>query len=168
MKKITLIFLTIIFCNIGFSQVFQDICGVQGEPELKSVPLLDFSDISSEPIKYIRVNLVFLRKDDGTGGFQENNTDHQYYINDIKNRSNYLMANITSSYDPICYNGSLGTISDSKIRFVYNVMYVNNTNAWKYQSSALTTLLNTIVQNSVYPAIPARDVITTNSTNLKT
>lgn len=153
MKKLIIFTIIIQFwCNLN-GQIYQDICSTEGNPTLKSVSLLDFSDISGEPIKYVRVNLVFLRKDDGTCGFQESNQAHQQYINDKKNNSNYFMSNIPSGYDPLCYDGLFGTLSDSKIRFVYNVMYVNNTNAWKNQSSAVTALNNSIVQNSTYPAI---------------
>lgn len=153
MKKFIIFILIILFCNNLKAQIFEDICSTEGSPALKSASLLDFNDISGEPIKYVRVNLVFLRKDDGTGGFQEDNPAHQQYINDKKNKSNYFMSNIPSGYDPLCYNGSSGTLSDSKIRFVYNMMYVNNTNAWKNQSSAITALNNSIVQNNLYPAI---------------
>jgi len=92
MKKF-LIILIITFCYDNlYSQVFEDFCSTDGS--LKSaIPCpIDFSDISNEPVKYVKVYMVFLRRNDGTGGFQENNQDHTDYINDMKNRSNQFMA----------------------------------------------------------------------------
>jgi len=163
MKKYILFISVILFCNNIKSQVFQDICSTVGSSTtLKSASLLDFSDISDEPIKYVRVNLIFLRKDDGTGGFQENDPDHQQYISDKQNNSNYFMANIPSGYDSHCYDGSSGLLDDSKIRFVYNVIYINNTSAWNNHTASgycsalpsnLVALNDSIIQNSSAPAI---------------
>jgi len=154
MKQIIIIALLLLLYKSVWSQYqFVGGCNTEGSPTLKSVSLLDFSDINAEPIKYIRVNLVFLHKNDGTGGFLANNTAHMTYINDKINNSNQYLSNIPSSYDPICYNGTLGTWSDSRIRFIYNVMFINNTDAWKESPSAITALNNTIVQNNPAPAI---------------
>jgi len=160
MKKYILFNLTILLCSNLWSQVFQDIDETISGLKSTTTDLLDYSDISNEPIKYVRANMIFLRKDDGTGGFQLNNQAHQQYISDKINNSNYFMANITSDYDTECYDGSLGIINDSKIRFVYNVMYINNSTAWNNGGgscsvlpSNLAALNDSIVQNSTYPAI---------------
>ncbi|HNW51572.1 MAG TPA: hypothetical protein PKH79_10860 [Prolixibacteraceae bacterium] len=160
MKKYILSILTVLICNNLLCQVFQDIDETVSSLKSTTTDLLNYYDISNEPIKYVRVNMIFLRKNDGTGGFQSNNSAHQQYINDKINNSNYFMANITSDYDTICYDGSSGVINDSKIRFVYNVMYINNSTAWNNGGggcsvlpSNLVTLNDSIVQNSAYPAI---------------
>ncbi|MCF8359900.1 MAG: hypothetical protein K9H26_14165 [Prolixibacteraceae bacterium] len=163
MKYIILFIITTIIgsaYNNLHGQVFEDIDEYIGGLKSEPASLLDYSDISDEPIKYVRVNMIFLHKNDGTGGFQENNPDHQQYISDKINNSNDYMANIPSNYDPVCYDGSEGLISDSKIRFSYNVIYINDSYAWDNGGgscsslpSNLVALNNSIIQNSTHPAI---------------
>lgn len=128
---------------------------------LKSAEL-NYIDINDEPIKHVRANFVFLRKDDGTGGFQENNPDHQKYINDMINQLNSIYSNVPSNYDPTCYNGYYGVFSDTKIRFDVNVIYLNNSSAWNNLNKPwcpddanyhLRTLEDQIAQGSQEPAI---------------
>ncbi|HET6560203.1 MAG TPA: hypothetical protein VFG54_22940 [Prolixibacteraceae bacterium] len=160
--KFTLQFLfVLIYINSCFGQVFETICATEGGPSLKSGELI-FIDINEEPIKHVRTNFIFLRKDDGTGGFQENNSDHQKYINDMINEVNNIYSNVPSSYDPTCYNGSYGVFSDTKIRFDINVMYLNNSAAWNNLNKPwcpvdpnyhLRTLNDQIAQSSQEPTL---------------
>ena len=161
--KTILFFIFLGLFNAGMAQVLPDMCANEDPSTLKSVSLNDFIDISNEPIKHVRVNFIFLRKNDGTGGFQENNPDHQQYINDMISNLNTIYSSIPSNYDPTCYNGTYGTYSDSKIRFDVDTMYLDDTYAWNNENSSymcpgysgyhLTTLNNQIAQNSSEPAI---------------
>jgi hypothetical protein len=162
MKKHIAIILFMVFSYTIKAQIFEDICSIDGSPELKSATLIEFNDIGNEPIKYVRVNLIFLRKTDGTGGFQENDPDHQAYIGDKINNANNFMQNIPPNYDTHCYDGSAGTLGDSKIRFVFNTMYVDNTTYWNNHTTSgscqvlpsnLVPLSNSIIQSSQHPAI---------------
>lgn len=166
--KYILIFITLLLLtNKNFAQVFLGpICAMEDSQELKSGEL-GFIDITNEPIKHVRTNFIFLRKNDGTGGFQENNPDHQQYISDLIAGLNNIYSNIPPGYDPLCYNGAYGVYGDTKIRFDVNVMYVNNTYAWNNENSTgpfypfcpdepgyhLTNINNQIAQNSTEPAI---------------
>lgn len=164
MKHFLIIVLILIFYKISYAQIFEDICATSFSP-LKSETVLnyiDINDISNEPIKYIRVNFVFLRKNDGTGGFQQNNQDHQQYINDMITNLNHIYSTIPSSYDANCYNGAYGLYSDSRIRFDVNVMYINDSAYWDNHNKVsdplssnfyLNALDDQIVQSSQEPAI---------------
>lgn len=159
-----LLFTCVLILVLNSSIYAQDdgpFCTTIGTMELKSAEL-SFIDISNEPIKHIRTNFIFLRKNDGTGGFQENNPDHQQYISDMITNLNNIYSNVPSSYDPTCYNGAYGVYNDTKIRFDVNVMYLDNYSAWNNQNKPLCpddanyhlqTLNNQIVQNNPEPAI---------------
>jgi hypothetical protein len=154
MKKYIITTLLILFTLYSWSQdqnLF--ICETEQMPEDKSTPSIDLFDYASEPIKTIRVNLIFVRRDDGTGGFQQNNPAHTTYINDKKSNANQIMSNISSNYDPTCYNGSMGVWGDSKIRFLFNEIYVNSTEVWKGMYSKVDSLNNVISQSNPQPAI---------------
>ncbi|MBN2762563.1 MAG: hypothetical protein JXR41_05700 [Bacteroidales bacterium] len=156
LKLIIIISIATILSNNLNGQIFQDVDEYVDGLKSASIPLLDYSDISNEPVKYVRVNVIFLHKDDGTGGFQPNDP----YISDRISSSNYLMANIQSGYDPVCYSGSSGTLSDSKIQFDYNFIYINDSCAWDVGGPIcsslpgnLVALNNSINNSSPYPAI---------------
>jgi len=100
--KTILFFIFLAICNSGFGQVLPGICAMEDPPTLKSVSLNDFIDISNEPIKHVRVKFIFLRKNDGSGGFQKDNPADQQYINDMITNLNSKYSNIPSNYDPTC------------------------------------------------------------------
>lgn len=153
MKKF-LIILIITFCTINlYSQVFEDFCSTDGSLKSAMVCPIDFSNITNEPIKYVNVLMIFLRRNDGTGGFQQADQDHQDYIDDMIYYSNEYMSNIPSGYDPICYDGSQGLIYDSKIRFSFSRHYVNNTLAWNNTTSALNAVRDSLLALSTEPSI---------------
>jgi hypothetical protein len=149
-----------------YAQNDETFCAFEDQMTLKSAELT-FIDISNEPIKHVRTNFIFLRKDNGTGGFQPNNTEHQQYINDMISNLNSIYSNIPSGYDPVCYNGVYGVLGDSKIRFDVNVMYIDDTYNWNnensigsyfpfcpgYQGYHLTNLNNQIAQNNPESAL---------------
>jgi hypothetical protein len=158
-----LIFTIFLFITITLNaQFYEQKCVTVDDNTLKSVPVTDFLDISNEPIKTIRINLIFLRKDDGTGGFQQDNSAHQQYINEMVSDLNSFYSNIPNDYNTQCYNGSYGVYTDSKIRFDVVVMYLNNTTAWDNHDKDwcpddanyhLQSLNNQIAQNSSVPRI---------------
>ncbi|MGE5394297.1 MAG: hypothetical protein ACM3P1_06085, partial [Candidatus Saccharibacteria bacterium] len=166
--KYLLMFILLIIINYNtiYAQNNEPFCAFEDQMTLKSGELT-YIDISNEPIKHVRTNFIFLRRNDGTGGFQPNNQDHQQYINDMITNLNSIYSNIPSSYDPTCYNGAYGVFSDSKIRFDVNVMYIDDTYNWNnensigsyypfcpgYQGYHLTSLNNQIAQNNPEPAI---------------
>jgi hypothetical protein len=164
MKYLTFIF-TLLLCFKLHAQVFEQVCYDDDSPLILKSSAISYVDISNEPIKHVRVNFIYLRRNDGTGGFQENNSDHQQYIIDMTTNLNSIYSRIPGNYDATCYNGTYGVYSDSKIRFDVNVMYLNNTYAWNNENSSspygcpgfpgyhLTNINNQIAQNNPEPAI---------------
>ncbi|NLU38606.1 MAG: hypothetical protein GXX78_06910 [Bacteroidales bacterium] len=141
MKKIgliTIMVFTITFVSLG--QIFEDICATPGYDyeQLKSAEAAEWYDFDSEPIKYVRIRLVFLRNDNGLGGFDPSNSAHLAYINDKINKLNSTYSNLQTSYNNECYNGSQGLYSDSKIRFSIQTLYLNNTYYWNNLNSTGT------------------------------
>lgn len=149
-----LIILIITFCTTNLhSQVFEDFCSTDGSLKSGIVCPIDFLDISNEPVKYVNVNMVFLRRNDGMGGFQQADQDHQDYIDDMVYYSNQFMSNIPSGYDLTCYDGSQGLIYDSKIRFEFSRHYLNNTSAWNNTTSSLNAIRDSLLALSTEPSI---------------
>lgn len=84
---------------------------------------------TNTPIKEIQVNLIFVRRNDGTAGFDPV-ADNKFW-SDVEGWTNgqlqSLSSSNTSQTNPDCYNG---LIPDSRIRFKFNRHTVNNTAFW--------------------------------------
>lgn len=78
----------------------------------------------------VHVNLVFLQKDDGSGGFQKDNAEHQQLWREVEIKLNEMYANLEDSKLETCYLWKDPFLSDTKIRFVFNSLYVKDTYAW--------------------------------------
>ena len=78
----------------------------------------------------IRVNLVFLQQDDGTGGFQENDPEQQLLWNDIEAKVNAMYVSFIDQDSQNCYLWKDPFLSDAKIHFVFNRIYIKDSYAW--------------------------------------
>ncbi|MBN1116652.1 MAG: hypothetical protein JXA77_05590 [Bacteroidales bacterium] len=85
---------------------------------------------SSSTITIIKVNLIFVQRNDGTGNFQENNTEHQSIIDGWINIINERFSSINNSRDPNCNPNPHYFISDSRIRFEFNKIYIRDSYGW--------------------------------------
>ena len=85
----------------------------------------------NDPIMYVRLNLIFIQKDDGTGNFQENNTEHQSLLNTAMT---ILNDNIIASLQmpgTDCFSGSESDmIHDMRIRFIDHRYYIPKSAVW--------------------------------------
>lgn len=85
---------------------------------------------------HVRVNFVFLSKEDTTGMFEEDNSEHQELIDAI-------ISNIDTAYsefinpvnDTNCYIQN-GFISGSKIQFDINKMYISDEYGWNNENDS--------------------------------
>ncbi len=93
----------------------------------------------NEPIKFVNVNMIFLQKDDGSGNFQQGNIEHDQHWTEIEASVNQRLAGITTIPDPTCgvayptspsCYSSINNIPDSRIRFKFNRIYIQDTQAW--------------------------------------
>lgn len=89
-----------------------------------------FIPTSTQPILYVRLNLIFLQRTDGTGNFQENNPEHMSIINDAIVDLNRIYASFVNPNVPSCFSGS-NFVSDSRIQFVVaNKIFVKDNYGW--------------------------------------
>lgn len=97
---------------------------------------------ANSPIMNVRINLIFIQKDDGTGNFQENNPEHQKIfddaIADLNSRMGHLIMPGTE-----CFSGTEEEmVHDIRIRFVDHRYYIRKSTVWDnglytYKSSRL-------------------------------
>ncbi|MDD4141761.1 MAG: T9SS type A sorting domain-containing protein [Bacteroidales bacterium] len=73
--------------------------------------------------KIVRINFIFVQRDDSSGNFQPNNAEHQLVFDSIVACMNYNLSHLN-----IASCG--GTIVDSKIRFEASYIYIQDTYLW--------------------------------------
>lgn len=78
----------------------------------------------------VHVTLVFLQQDDGTGGFQANNQEHQRIWDEVEVHLNQMYANMKNSDLSVCYKWKDPFLTDTKIRFKFHKVYIKDSYAW--------------------------------------
>lgn len=159
MKRYLAVFYLLYICSLYISakintieQIFQETYGVIGSNPCDEDPgelraLSSFSCIPSNthrgkeyatlfipnengPTINVRVNLIFIQKDDGSGNFQENNEEHQALFDDVMTSLNQVMSNLVLP-DSDCFHGSENDmIHDTRIRFVDHRYYIRCSALW--------------------------------------
>lgn len=85
---------------------------------------------NNAPIMNVRINLIFIQKDDGTGNFQEDDIEHQALFDDIMNALNNKTFQLTYPGTD-CFTGAESDIiPDIRIRFVDHRYYIKNSSLW--------------------------------------
>lgn len=89
-----------------------------------------FMPNETDPIMTVRLNLIFIQKDDGSCNFQENNQEHQIFWDDvIASLNNRISAFVLP--DSACFIGSdSDMIHDIRIRFVDQRYYIKDSRLW--------------------------------------
>jgi hypothetical protein len=85
-----------------------------------------------DPIMWVRLNLIFIQKDDGTGNFQEANEEHQDLLDLMMQIMNENIIN-SLIWPGIgdCFSGTdEEMIHDMRIRFIDHRYYVRNSAIW--------------------------------------
>ena len=85
-----------------------------------------FDTDNSTEIKYVRVNVIIVQKNDGTGNFDENNPEHNAILNDLFTDVNNRYAQLNTT---ICNS----SIPDSKVRFLFRKIYIRDTDLWNVE-----------------------------------
>lgn len=148
MKKYVIILLICILCSKTFGQIppiFSTSCFMCSPPtEFKNSSLTTgcnpiglytrifdtpYEPSSNFPNYLIRVNFIFMQRDDGTGNFQQNDTEQQGVIDAMIAEMNNTFAIMTDPHSNSCYTGT-DFISDAKIRFVVNKIYKRDSYGW--------------------------------------
>lgn len=73
----------------------------------------DYIPESNDPIKYIRLNFIFLQNEKGQGNFEKDNPEHEAYIGQVIDIMNQNFAKPTVNS---CYKGDCPNVADTKIR----------------------------------------------------
>lgn len=92
-----------------------------------------FCPSANHPSTYVRVNFIFLQREDGTGNFREDNSEEQAYLNDYIQELNKTYAELYDPQDPICYTGN-DFIPNTKIQFLVNKVYIRDGFYWNNRS----------------------------------
>ncbi len=85
---------------------------------------------------HIRVNFIFLSKNDTTGMFEENNPEHQELIDSIISKIGTMYSDFVNPVsDTSCYVQN-GFISGAKIQFNINKMYISDEFGWNNENDS--------------------------------
>ncbi len=79
--------------------------------------------------KFVRVNMIFLHKNNGSGNFIEGDPEHDQLLNDVFSRINLIYGNLDNSNEPGCYIPN-GFLSTTKIKIVPNIIHINDEYGW--------------------------------------
>lgn len=91
------------------------------------IPSDNFEDI------YVKVNMIFLHKNDGSGNFVEGNPEHDQLLEDLFNQVNIVFNNLINSTDEDCYV-PIGFLSKAKIQIVPNIVHIDDEYGWNNES----------------------------------
>ncbi|SHJ99215.1 T9SS type A sorting domain-containing protein [Epilithonimonas mollis] len=86
---------------------------------------------SSDNIIYLKLNFIFLTKPDGTGNFEENNSEHVGFIDEVIGRVNQTLLNLDGSPTSGCEGYGQTHLTNTKIQFVINKIWKVDP-AWDY------------------------------------
>lgn len=89
-----------------------------------------FMPNSNSSTANLTVNFIFLQRDDGTGNFQEGNSEHQALIDDVIISLNATYSNLVDTDDPNCNPNTHSFISDAKVSFNVNRIYIEDSYGW--------------------------------------
>ncbi len=101
------------------------------------------ADLDISPIT-IKVNFIFWQREDGiVGNFQENNPQHQAFINAVIEDMNHRVSHLRDPQNSACY-GVIppNYLEDSKIRFDIQKYYIADGFLWDIENATPNSSLN--------------------------
>lgn len=127
MKRYVFMFCALYMCVQSYAQVSN--CNSVNYMSRSYAPL--FIPNEDDSILHVRLNLIFIQKDDGTGNFQENDTAHQNFITTIMNILNTNIIADLKMPEADCFAGSESDlVRDMRIRFVDHRHYIPQSSVW--------------------------------------
>ena len=91
---------------------------------------------NNHEVKYVKVNMIFLHKNDGTGNFVFGNQEHDELLVYLFARVNRDYSHLFNPEDPNCHVNE-GFLADSKVQFVPNIVHINNSTYWNNEGQDL-------------------------------
>ena len=93
---------------------------------------------NNDEIKYVRVNFIFLHKqNDGLGNFVSGNQEHEAIIDDLVSQINSVYSTLHNPNDPNCHINE-GLISDTRIRIVANIIHHTDPYYWNNENDPIS------------------------------
>lgn len=86
---------------------------------------------SSDGIIYLKLNFIFLTKPDGTGNFEQNNSDHNAFLDETISRVNQTLLNLDGQPTSPCEGYGQTNLTNTKVQFVVNKIWKVDP-AWDY------------------------------------
>ncbi len=83
---------------------------------------------------FVRVNFIFLQRDDGSGNFHKDSVEQQEVLDTSVSWLNYIYSHL-SMPDNTCTHKSGGFIPDIKIKFLVNKVYIKDSYAWNNRNN---------------------------------
>ncbi len=84
----------------------------------------------------VKINFIFWQREDGIiGNFQENDPDHQYFIDEVIYEMNRRISNLVDPQNSACYNGTPDYLPDAKIRFDVKKYYIPDGYLWNIENA---------------------------------
>ncbi|PKP48384.1 MAG: hypothetical protein CVT92_16170 [Bacteroidetes bacterium HGW-Bacteroidetes-1] len=91
------------------------------------IPSDNYEDI------YVKVNMIFLHKNDGSGNFVEGNPEQDQLLDDLFNQVNVVFSSLVNSSDEDCYVPN-GFLSTAKIQIVPNIVHIDDEYGWNNEN----------------------------------
>lgn len=83
----------------------------------------------------LQVNVIILKRDDGTGNYDLENSEEREALENFMNATNDIWSKFTQPNDLTeCYTGKV-FYPDAKIRFKFNYIEIKDSYAWNYKNS---------------------------------
>lgn len=141
MKKllIFIIFLTCFSCTSQQNQLIYpnrtEKITLENSPSFNQAIINEFVLSENLTPLTIRINVILLKRDDGTGNYDLKNTEEKKALENYMNANNNIWSNFLQPSNLTgCYTGK-DFYSDSKIRFKFNYIEIKDSYAWNYKNS---------------------------------
>lgn len=85
-----------------------------------------FMPTANTPLKTIRINMVILQKEDGTGNFNEHDPEHNIALNIAEAECHRIYQNVHATGS----GNTCNTLSDSRVRFDFKRIYIRDRELW--------------------------------------
>lgn len=133
--KHTILLLSILTFQVSHAQVTEiNHCNKSSElykDNSAYIPVDDF------PILTLKVNYIFLQRDNGCCGFSKNNPEHMDFVKRTLKKINDKFAYIKDPKSSLCYKGE-DFIPDSKIRFKLNeIIEIQDDDVWNIDNGSM-------------------------------
>lgn len=146
--KKPIVFLLFAFLFLSYAQS-------SGQRRLLQQPESYFIPEKSDSVRIIRLNFIFMQKNDGSGNFQQTDSAHQEFWDRVEVSLNNVYRHVRLNADSSCYTGKHALVADARIGFEVHRLYVRNTYGWDNKGGNLCPSVRNWYLNPVHDSINA-------------